>query len=340
MKKKVMIALALLSLPLIIISCKKEEKTTTPATTNVSSDAVKATKPVDEIDYKNFNIFDVTTISSGQNNELADVFISVSDINNNPNVISSDFLKKQKQMFFEQLKYLELDAEHRNKLLSGIHLTENDSLYLFNYELNKLQKTPISKLKAVAYLDVYASEGEDIDAGSYMVGFQIESKKKIADYDQFHNAIAYFGNKNPFVENKMKPIKWEKSGPDISKKYFAGSKLTYGQTFQSKYENLTYYLQELLEDEMVLERRLIVINDHHQKIFETTYTTAGSDGAEFYPLNGDNKDNPNNFQWTGYLFKGKPPVTFGFIAPSFGCPSILFLDKKEKPLKINCDNRH
>ncbi len=90
----------------------------------------------------------------------------------------------------------------------------------------------------------------------------------------------------------------------------------------------------------MMERKLVVINDRNEKTFEKTITTAGSDGAEFSPLNGIGTDGTNAMQWTGYFFKGKPPVAFGFMVQSFGCPSITFLDKNEKDFTINCDNRH
>jgi hypothetical protein len=39
-------------------------------------------------------------------------------------------------------------------------------------------------------------------------------------------------------------------------------------------------------------------------------------------------------QWTGRLFKGKAPVVFNFITPSFGCHTITFLDKEKLNLPL------
>ncbi|SFN77899.1 hypothetical protein SAMN05421594_4166 [Chryseobacterium oleae] len=329
-------ALVLLFLQLVMMGCKKEVSKPASNSTGITNDSVKMTKTTDEIDYNHFNIYNVSLV---QRNELMDVFISVSDIYTDSHAIPSDFIKNQKNIPFEKLQYVELDAEYRKKMLTGMHLTENDSLYLFNYEFNKLQKTPLNKLKAVAYLTPYAPEGEEVDAGSYMIGFQIETQKDMDIFDRYSNAIAYFGNKDPFVQNKIKPMQWEKSATEVSKKYFSGSSLKYGNTFQFKDNDLTYYLQDFLEGDIVQERQLAVINNRNQKIFEKTITTGG-DGAEFTPLNGIDTDGANKFQWTGNLFKGKPPVVFGFVSQSFGCPSITFLDKGHKDLTINCDNRH
>ncbi|WP_223609383.1 hypothetical protein [Chryseobacterium sp. OSA05B] len=329
-------ALVLLFLQLVITGCKKDDSKQATHSKGITNDSVKTAKTTNEIDYNHFNIYNVSLV---QRNELMDVFISVSDIYTDSLSIPSDFIKNQKDIPFEKLQYLELDSEHRKKMLTGMHLTENDSLYLFNYEFNKLQKTPLNKLKAVAYLTPYAPEGEEVDAGSYMIGFQIETQKDMGIFDRYSNAIAYFGNKDPFVQNKIKPMQWEKSATDVSKKYFSGSRFKYGKTFKFKDNDLTYYLQDFLEDDIVQERQLAVINNRNEKIFDKTIITGG-DGAEFTPLNGIDTDEANRFQWTGNLFKGKPPVVFGFVSQSFGCPSITFLDKAHKDLTINCDNRH
>lgn len=342
MLKKIMkpkTAVALLLLPMAIVSCKKEEKKTAATETKITNDTIKTTKAEEKIDYSDFNIFNLSVISSAEKDSDIDIFISVSDIYKGVQPVPESIIKNHKQMTYEELQHFELDASSRKKLLNGIHLTENDSLYIYEYWSNKLQRMPVSQLKAVAYLSPY-SDSEDLDPDSYMMGFQVATHQKTTEYDRYINAIAYFGNKNPFVANKMKAVKWQKAGTDVSKKYFSHSKLTQGNTYQAKYENMTYYLQDYLEEGNTVERRLAVINDHQEKIAEKTFSLAESDGGEFLPLYGIDADEANIFQYTGYLFKGKPPVIFGFIAQSFGCPSISFLDKKEKDFPINCDNRH
>lgn len=337
MKPKTVAALLLLSLA--VISCKKDEKKTVATETKITNDTIKTTKAEEKIDYSDFNIFNLSVMSSAEKDSDIDIFISVSDIYKGAQPVPESILKNHKQMTYEELQHFDLDAPSRKKLLNGIHLTENDSLYIYEYWSNKLQRMPVSQLKAVAYLSPY-SDSEDLDPDAYMMGFQVTTHQKTTEYDRYINAIAYFGNKNPFVENKMKAVKWQKAGADISKKYFKHSKLTQGNTYQTKYENMTYYLQDYLEEGNTVERRLAVINDHQEKIAEKTFSLAESDGGEFLPLYGIDTDEANIFQYTGYLFKGKPPVIFGFIAKSFGCPSISFLDKNEKDFWINCDNRH
>ncbi|WP_160138754.1 hypothetical protein [Chryseobacterium sp. c4a] len=333
---KINTAIVLLCSQLMIVSCKKDDKQTVQNQQTIVKDSVKTATKEEEIDFKNFNIFNVSTM---QRKDLMDTFISVSDIYNDKDAVPADFLKKQKELPFNELSYIELDDSYRKKMLAGIHITENDSLYLYNYETNKLQKIPVNKLKAVAYISPYMGEGDEIDSESYMVGFQLDTQKGNDIFDKYTNVIAYFGSKSPFVENQMKMIKWEKADADIQKKYFSGSKLKYGGIYQYQYENLTYYVQDLLEEYGTQERKLVVVNEHQEKIFEKTFFIE--DGAEFNPLVKTENDSSNNYaQWTGKLFKGKEPVVFNFISPSFGCPVITFLDKEKTELSINCDNRH
>lgn len=330
---------ALICFQLVIVSCQKEEKKTVTTETKITNDTIKTVKTEEKIDYTNFNIFSLSVISSAEKDSDMDIFISVSDIYKGEQPMPAEIVKNHKQMSFEELQHFELDPPSRKKLLNGIQLTENDSLYIYEYGSNLLQRMPVSKLKAVAYLSPY-SDDQDLDPDSYMMGFQVATHQKTTEYDRYNNAIAYFGNKNPFVDNKMKAVKWQKANADISKKYFSHSKLALGKTYQSQYENLTYYLQDYLEEGNITERKLVVINDRKEKIAEKTFSLAGSDGGEFMPLYGIDADEANISQWTGHLFKGKPPVIFGFMAQSFGCPSISFLDQKEKDFPINCDNRH
>ncbi|WP_254488768.1 hypothetical protein, partial [Salmonella enterica] len=81
-----------------------------------------------------------------------------------------------------------------------------------------------------------------------------------------------------------------------AKKYFTQSKLKPGKTYQAHYENMNYYLQDYLEEEVIMERQLVVLNDHNEKIFEKTITTADSDGAELSPLHGMEVNGDNAIQ--------------------------------------------
>ena len=211
---KIKTVAALICFQLAIVSCKKEEKKTVTAETKITNDTLKTVKTEEKIDYTHFNIFSLSVISSAEKDSDMDIFISVSDIYKGVQPVPAAIMKNQKQMTYEERQHFELDAPSRKKLLDGINLTENDSLYIYEYGSNKLQRIPVSQLKAVAYLSPYTDD-QDLDPDSYMMGFQVATHQKTTEYDRYNNAIAYFGNKNPFVDHKMKAVKWKIAGTDI-----------------------------------------------------------------------------------------------------------------------------
>jgi hypothetical protein len=113
-------------------------------------------------------------------------------------------------------------------MLDGLHLTENDSLYLYNYGFNKLEKLPLNKLKAVAYLSPYSMDDEELDPSYYMVGFQLAYRQSNDLFDKYSNAVAYFETKI-HSSRKMKAIQWKKADAGAAKKYFTQSKLKPGK---------------------------------------------------------------------------------------------------------------
>ena len=83
---------------------------------------------------------------------------------------------------------------------------------------------------------------------------------------------------------------------------------------------------------------LIVINNSKSKVV-FNHIFEGSEGKHTLPLaTAKNKELDIN-QWTGAIFKGKPPIIYGFLGHSFGCPMIQFAGN-EPPILILCDNRH
>ncbi len=85
---KINTALVLLCSQLMIISCKKEDKQPVQNKQAIIKDTVKTAKAEEEIDFKNFNIYNVSTM---QRKDLMDSFISVSDIYNGKDAILQIF---------------------------------------------------------------------------------------------------------------------------------------------------------------------------------------------------------------------------------------------------------
>ena len=325
--------LIFLFLPLYLLSCKKEEQKTAskPVSTEIKKDSLISQK--NKLD--NFNIFEIYTMENGSNYII---FISLSDIYTDSLAIPPEIITNQKNLSFDQLKHFELPATYREKLLKGTKLKENDTLYLYNYKSNILEKFSVKKLKAVAHLSLYTSEGEDISEYDYMIGFQLnKTENEEIAMEKANFALAYFGKQNPFHQKPLKSIHWKKVSADQFPLKTQHKSLKAGNIYEYKTENLQYFLQDLMRETEVVERKLVVLkNGKH--IFEKDYTLG--EGSAFTSLNSVESNEYNDYQWTGNLFKGKPPVIFGFISQSFGCPSIAFLDQKHPEIYTNCDNRH
>lgn len=299
----------------------------------------------DSLKISDLNIFTITTFGDDNNNtKNISAFVSLSDIYHDSLAVPPRYIANQKNISFKELKYFELDAEYRRKLLKGTKIKETDTLFMYDYGLNELEKFEVKKLKAVANLTPYNSEGEQIYEGDYMLGFQIERdmmKKSATQY--YNNVLVYIGNKNPFVQQKLQLPKWEeikeKDFPKpFSNKEFNDERYKVGNHYQFKSDTITYYVRDILIDMQITRRHFIAVGKNRKNIIAERMFSE-SEGSSLAPLNFTSKDNFEN-QWTGYLFKGKPPVIFGFEYHSFGCPSITLLDKAYADIPINCDNRH
>ena len=319
----------LLFLPIYLLSCKKEQqKTLKTISEEIKKDSLIAPK----IKLDDFNIFEIYTMENGKD---YDIFISLSDIYHDSLSIPPEIIANQKNLSFDELKHFELPATYREKLLKGTKLKENDTLYLYNYKSSVLEKFPIKDLKAVANLNIYTSEGEEIFEYYYMIGFQLnKTENEESAMEKANFSLAYFGKENPFNVKPLKSIEWKKVSPD---KYPVKTKHATGNVYEYQNEGFQYLIQELIEKTEVIERKLMVLKKG-KLIFEKNYTLG--EGSSFIPLNGIESTDYPRYQWTGNLFKGKPPVIFGFVSQSFGCPSIEFLDKNYPEIYTNCDNRH
>ena len=328
MKKQLFI----LGVSFCLLSCKKEvKKIATIDKQEITIDTISTEKK----NLSNFHVFDLYSM---ENTGKYDIFVSMSDIYNDSLAIPNDIIENQKTKTFAELKHFELTGIYREKLLKGTSLSETDTLFLYNYRDAKLQKFPVHDLKSVANLDLYTSEGEEISHYNYMVGFELNQPEISQDVamDKTNYSLATFGKSNPFSGEKVVPVHWQKTSHEKFPLALKNEK-NLENTYQAKFENLIYYIQDY-KGEYGISKRLLAVVKNNKVIFAKTYKTG--EGAEFNPLNFINNNEYNDWQWTGKLFKNKPPVIFGFVSESFGCPSITFLDHSYPEFYIDCDNRH
>ncbi|UQB69669.1 hypothetical protein [Epilithonimonas zeae] len=324
--------LLLFAVSLCLLSCQKAvKKVATVDRQEITVDTISTDK-------KNLSDFHIYDLYSMENAGKYDIFISLSDIYNDSLAVPNDIIENQKSKTFAELKHFELTGIYREKLLKGTSLSEADTLFLYNYKDAKLQKFPIKDLRSVANLDLYTSEGEEISHYNYMIGFELNQPETSQEtvYDKTEYTLAYFGKENPFSGEKLTLVPWKKASINqfpLSLK----DKKNLGDTYHARYRDMDYYLQDFKDQYGVAERQLAVVKN--KKVFFIKNITKG-EGAEFKSLNFIENNDYDDFQWTGNLFKNKPPVVFGFVSESFGCPFITFLDTSYQGIYLNCDNRH
>lgn len=227
-----------------------------------------------------------------------------------------------------------LNAKFRNRFLKNLNIKESDSVYIYNYRLDKRYTFAVKNLPVLAHITVYGAEAP-ISQYDYLVGFDLEKVLPMSDFRSYYDAFAFVGTENPFIIGEVKPILWEKINAkqfptEIKSKKMAKTTIT--KLYSYKWTNFTYFL--------INEMHLVIVESSSNKIItETVFEEGESTGLAGLSFKNQKNENIPE-QWTGNLFKNKPPVFFGFTYESFGCPSINFIHKAGKEIYINCDNRH
>ena len=277
-------------------------------------------------------IFDVTFNLKNQTDTFA--FISLSDsynLSENFDSLAIPSLEDEDISKAKDFEYIKLDGSYRKLFLDRTKVSESDNVFIYSYSKNRLISLPVSSLTVVACLNMYGGDWP-YKQFDYMIGFEIDTKL-ISEYGT--NMVS-IGKKSPFVLNQLKPITWTKIDANLFPKNTSdsiiNSNLFLGDTYTYESNGLQYFTQDFLEsrESIIAVKQLLVIDCKTKKIVCKKQYDAG-ESTSIADLNE---------QWTGNLFKNESPVIFGFLWPSFGCPSITFLYNSANELYINCDNRH
>ncbi|NRS90354.1 hypothetical protein HNQ02_003294 [Flavobacterium sp. 7E] len=227
-----------------------------------------------------------------------------------------------------------LNEKYRSRFLNAMKILETDKVFIYNYSLDSIYTFQVNELPLLAHITVYGAE-PPISQYDYLIGFDLQGILPTTDFDSYFNAFVYVGSENPFEKGKMKPIIWKKIHPSVFPKEVKSnnlSKLKINLLYTFQMENRDYYLLN--------KTHLIVLDAKTRKVISEN-TFFKNESASFAPLSFVNDKNKNlPVQWTGNLFKNKPPVFFGFLYESFGCISLNFIEKPENNIYIRCDNRH
>ena len=107
---------------------------------------------------------------------------------------------------YKKEKYL-LTKTYRQRFLAVSKISETDTLFIYNYVHNKLYSFPISQLEAFAIKDDY---GVGIDETEFQFGFALTLNQLPPDYDPDYTTFVYIGKNNPFAQQQLTLLNWQK----------------------------------------------------------------------------------------------------------------------------------
>jgi hypothetical protein len=248
----------------------------------------------------------------------------------------------------DQKEYVYLNDILRARLLNKLHLTEEDNMYIYNYLTNKTSSYSIKQLRAIAILNGYTNFSDrdrDWESSDYYIGFEVPKNDKVIRANNYYKSFVSFGKSSPFETGKTYPMLWKKVdnkefpinllSAELKKEVHDSAITT---TYLFTLSDYKYYVQKYGD-----ENEIVLILKNNKLIHSSNIDTGESTSLAPLNITTYNYDYPyfDLQQWTGKLFKDKPPVYFGFTYNSFGCPAITLMTNKEEDfIIINCDNRH
>ena len=305
-------------------------------------------------------LYDLTSFQINKNKEIG--FISFSDqyqtnehrdslaiqTNMDPEYTGEPYFKEE---------YIVLDQKHRSLFLKQLKISENDSLFIYHYQKDKFLSFKIKNLKVVACVNVYAQGAQNepdfkgFTQNDYMIGFEIDPIYMKQFGENYYQSFVSVGKSNPFLKNQVKPLVWKRvkveefpKGLSRSNDLICSRRVhSSDSTYASINQNYSYYVKDIYTNNgnytSTLRRLIVIENQSKEIVLDELFEDGESDSPT--PLNGMNFESASTpQQWSGKLFKNKPPVVFGFNYSSFGCPHISILDLSENSIYLNCDNRH
>jgi hypothetical protein len=276
------------------------------------------------------------------------LFVSISDVsslskNEDSNIISNLKGKKAKEK-----RHFVLTPKYRKRLLINAHISETDSLFVYDYAKDVLLSFPINSLTTIACLNPYsdASDGPYPDY-YYMLGFKIDPNElKSLSNNYFTTTYVAIGSTNPFNRGQMRLIVWKKINPEkfplVSLRVeelreLKGAKLIGTYTFKT--DSYKFYLQQYSKkDENWPSELLIITNADNKIIFNDMYYK--SEGEAPAPLSFVNNKKNLYEQWVGHLLQNRPPLLLGFEYFDFACPPLPYIEQSRGFISSYCDCRH
>lgn len=240
-----------------------------------------------------------------------------------------------------------INKKQRKEFLKKINVSESDSIFIYEIGADLIHTYKVKDLPAIACLNIFSNVYPNSTKTERDFEFGFDLKKS---YRGSYQNFAFVGKENPFQTGKLKPVFWEKiEGSEFPENFkkdatlhsqkFSFKDVVAGESFKFSNNQYHYYLQNLQNEKRIYARYLVII-DSITKMVVLNRVYSESEGTFLNQLNLGTNSLNTKFQWTGDLFKNKPPIIFGFLSSMFGCPSIDFLSESEPSIPLLCDNRH
>lgn len=298
---------------------------------------------------EDIRIYSLTTVDYIKGEPEFD-FISLSDdlyLYNDKNQESIFLIPSGERNNYEKEQYL-LTGSYRAKLLELIGISEDDTVFIYDYIKNDLKSFPISWLNTFAVVNTYYHGYEPYKLAAYMFGFKLETNL----FENYSTAIVYIGKENPFAQQPLTPLFWHK----INKKEFPvlesddeitslmpvwdPEKLLKGDNYMAEADGLRFFIQNYQNpsNNETYIRHLIIL-DANSNIL-TNVVHGYGEGGMLLPLT-TSADDEEIYQWTGKILKNEPSVIFDFSSEAFSCrPLFQFIHPQHQFFVPRCDCRH
>lgn len=287
-----------------------------------------------EINRRNINNLKIFTTDRFENNKK---FVVLTDSGNFKIHYTDSTIFIPKKYLGQE--YINEQSINRELFLKYSNVKENDSVFIYSYHINDIKSYKVKDLPLLARLTPYDNGDQPYTQFDYFIGLGLPTNIKGENFISISKENPFIkGNVEPFVWNKIDSIDFPKVTLfSFEHKKFKSNNFSFKHYEFRSNNNLTYYLKKINNTARYETILHIVVTDMKQNIIYNNHFYE-SDGIEFYTYDFENKGEINQF--TGKIFKDLPPVFWGFLIHSFGCPDINIINKKNELVEILCDNRH
>jgi hypothetical protein len=236
-----------------------------------------------------------------------------------------------------------LKGKYRSRFLQNVGISEQDKIFIYSPNRDTVIRFKVKDIPLIARITIYGAN-LPVSQYDYQVGFEIIPSKLPSEvWNQYYKTYVFVGKTNPFVLGQLQPMLFEPIDPQLFPPNYPIAEVS---TFELQSLEKRVYrfsmggLEYLVCAYGHAVLHLVVLNATNKNlVYEAVYYDSESSSPAPLSIRNDTA-NTENEQWTGRLFKDKPPVVMGFMYHSFGCESIDFLDPFIDPIYVRCDNRH